>query len=68
MESELIEYELASLDVDWAALAETVRRKRFGPDLPADFQERAREARFLQGRGFRSEDIRKVLKGEIDDG
>jgi regulatory protein len=43
------------------------RRKRFGAELPGDMQERARQARFLQQRGFSMEDIRKALKGDIED-
>ena len=39
--------------IDWDAVAEEVRVKRFGPAQPADFKERARQARFLQYRGFR---------------
>ena len=39
-------------DVDWVEAARAARRKRFGPALPQDFKERARQARFLQYRGF----------------
>jgi len=38
-----------------------VRSKRFGDAMPEDFKERARQARFLQYRGFTSEQIREVL-------
>lgn len=63
----LAEQELESQAPDWAGTAERVRRKRFGPDIPEDFKERARQARFLQGRGFGMADIRRALKGDIDD-
>src|SRR5690606_24788049 len=43
---------LAGSDIDWAAEAAAVRRKRFGPNPPRDLKERARQARFLQYRGF----------------
>ena len=40
---------------DWAAQAEGARCKRFGGGVPREWKERARQARFLQMRGFGSE-------------
>ena len=37
---------------DWFELARLTRHKKFGPELPADYQERSRQLRFLQYRGF----------------
>ena len=51
---EVIREAIEAADVDWDAAAEAVRVKRFGPGVPADFKERARQARFLQYRGFRT--------------
>ncbi|MGH8403211.1 MAG: regulatory protein RecX [Gammaproteobacteria bacterium] len=51
----------------WVVNAEQVRRKRFGAALPRNYPERARQARFLQQRGFTAEQIRQVLKGDIDE-
>jgi len=48
-------------DSRWFERAAQVRSKRFGDALPEDFKERARQARFLQYRGFTSEQIREVL-------
>jgi regulatory protein len=62
-----IDAELAGADVDWLAQCEQVRRKKFGEALPDSAAERARQARFLMGRGFGSEHIRRVLKGDLDD-
>jgi len=58
---------LAAAAVDWVARCDAVRRKRFGAALPTVAAERARQARFLQGRGFTSEHIRRVLKGDIEE-
>lgn len=71
--------ELRSQGVDDATIAnalaqagdETERalavwRKKFG-SLPQDAQERAKQARFLAGRGFGSPTIRRVLQGTWDD-
>jgi len=46
--------------------ARAVWRKRFGRP-PGDLKERARQARFLQGRGFSAEVIRQVVGGEWED-
>lgn len=50
--------------VQWRELAEGARRKRFGAGLPRDLKERAREARFLEYRGFTAEQIRAVLDAD----
>ena len=61
------EQELEAQDPDWPSLAEAQRRKRFGAEIPADFSERARQARFLQGRGFGMTEIQRALKGDIEE-
>jgi regulatory protein len=55
---------------DFLALARSVRSRKFGPEIPKDRKERARQARFLQYRGFSTDHIRAVLEGdpEIDSG
>jgi regulatory protein len=58
---------LANMDVDWVEAAETVRRKRFGATVPADFKEQGRQARFLQYRGFTAEQARAVLRKVPDE-
>ncbi len=60
----IVERALADADVDWSELAEQVRRKRFGSRRPGDFRERARQARFLQYRGFAAEHLGAVLADE----
>jgi regulatory protein len=49
----------------WAVQAQQVRLRRFGAALPRDWAERARQARFLQYRGFSNEDIRLVLGTDV---
>jgi regulatory protein len=51
---------------DFLALARSVRARKFGPEIPTDRKERARQARFLQYRGFSTDHIRAVLDGEPD--
>ena len=57
---------LRAADVDWLAAIRAVRAKRFGPELPRDYVERARQARFLQYRGFDSAQIRAALEFDAD--
>ena len=57
----LIEQALAESECDWFELAARVRLKRFGSDVPRDFPERAKQSRFLQYRGFTSDQIRSAV-------
>ena len=63
----LIEAALAA-GPDWRALAGRVRRARFGPQLPSSWAQKARQARFLQYRGFSSDHIRAAAGTEPDTG
>jgi regulatory protein len=57
---------LRDADVDWLASARAARRKRFGAAPPSDFRERARQARFLEYRGFTGEQVRGALEVDGD--
>ena len=52
---------------DWVAIARDTRRRKFGEEVPADWAERARQARFLQYRGFSNDHIRSALGGSEAD-
>ncbi len=64
--AELVQTQVKDLP-DELARARTVWQKKFAA-VPVDVKEWAKQARFLQGRGFSSEIIRKVLKetGDMD--
>jgi regulatory protein len=47
--------------LDWFELCRAARRKRFGPALPSDWGDKARQARFLRMRGFTEEQIRAAI-------
>ncbi|WP_303901028.1 regulatory protein RecX [Thiohalomonas denitrificans] len=64
VEDGIIAGQLAEVDADWCALAAEVRRKRFGESIPEVFRERAKQMRFLQYRGFESEQIRAAVRGD----
>jgi len=61
----LIDAALAS-GPDWPALARRARTARFGPQPPASWADRARQARFLQYRGFSSDHIRAATGADAD--
>jgi regulatory protein len=63
--SELIAQALDS-GPDFAALCREARVRRFGAELPAEWKERARQARFLQYRGFSSDHIRSAFGPDFD--
>ena len=51
---------------EWRALAARERQHKFGSARPQSWAEKARQARFLQYRGFSADDIRSVLDADID--
>ena len=62
----MIEAVLEDVAEDWCALARQVRDKKFGPGLPRDFKEKARQMRFLQYRGFDSGQIQAAVSPHGD--
>ena len=57
---------LKSLEQSEVARARVVQAKRFA-ELPASIVERAKQARFLQSRGFSLDTIMAVLRGKAED-
>lgn len=56
-----IEQALEDLDVDWFELAEELRIKKFGDELPTDPKEKAKQIRYLQYRGHTMGIIMELL-------
>jgi regulatory protein len=67
IEPEVIGDALGAAGTDWFEAAREARRRKFGPSPPGDYRERAKQARFLQYRGFSSEQIRAALGPDEDD-
>ena len=57
IEKSLVERVMAAYETRWRGLAAEVRRKKFGDRESANYREWAKQARFLQQRGFTSEQI-----------
>lgn len=51
---------------DFSALCRQTRARRFGAELPQEWKERARQARFLQYRGFSADHIRSAFGPDFD--
>jgi len=65
IDGELLSSSLSMYDEDyWQQHIRQVREKRFGKELPQHYRERAKQVRFLQYRGFTTEQIRQVLNDE----
>jgi regulatory protein len=62
----VIQAEFAEAGCDWLQLAARVRIRKFGVPVPANSAERAKQARFLQYRGFTADQIRAALGSDTD--
>ena len=62
----LVDEVLEDAGEDWHALARDVRLKKFGRSMPAGYEEKARQMRFLQYRGFEPGQVRAAISA-IDD-
>lgn len=67
LNSGMIEEALTHASQDWFTLAEKVRVKKFGPGLPREFRDKARQMRFLQYRGFESAHIQAAVSPRGED-
>jgi regulatory protein len=63
-----IEEALRTAEVNWVQQAREVRRRKFGVATPRSLGERAKQARFLQYRGFDAEQLRAAFRDESGEG
>ena len=61
-----IDLALEEAGEDWYALARDVRLKKFGPDTPTEFRDKAKQMRFLQSRGFEPDQIQAAVSADIE--
>lgn len=62
-----IEQEFDNAGLDWGRLAAEVRQRKFGATRPRTLSERAKQARFLQYRGFSADHIRSAMNFDPGD-
>ena len=65
--ADLIDQAMRDYQGKWRELADTVRCRKFGESRPASYAEWAKQARFLQQRGFASEHITAMQPSAADD-
>ena len=59
--AEQIDQTFRQLNYDWVGMANAVREKRFGLEIPNDQTEKWQQIKFLQYRGFTQEQINQVF-------
>ncbi len=62
VDATLISECLYQAEFDWQQLAVETREKKFGVEIPRDYQKKAKQSRFLYSRGFTSEQISQLLR------
>ncbi len=60
--SELIQIQLEVYAFSWPELMKQQRIKKFGSEIPEDYKEKMKQARFLQNRGFSSESVMRLFR------
>lgn len=64
---DMIEHHLNIADNAWFTCAHKTWQKRFKGNMPSDFKTRAQQMRFLQYRGFTSEQINSIFHSDTED-
>ena len=62
IDRESIDLAMEETEVDWAARAAQMAERKFGHPLPTEWKEKAKVLRYLQSKGFKSEDIQSVFR------
>jgi regulatory protein len=62
----LIEQAVDAGSASWRERCAKIRRRRFADEPPKDWKERARQARFLQYRGFSADQVRAALGNDVE--
>jgi len=53
---------MAELEADWFEDMQRQRQKKFGNEIPVDYAEKMKQARFLQNRGFSPELVMRLFR------
>ncbi|WP_409074772.1 regulatory protein RecX [Pantoea sp. C3] len=57
-----IDIAMEETNIDWAECAAQLAERKFGLPLPKEWKEKAKVQRFLQSKGFLSEDIQSIFR------
>ena len=67
IDEQLVQLCMTGLAIDWMEMLSMVRQKKFRQAMPTGYNQQAKESRFLQYRGFTTEQIRHFYKNKKDD-
>jgi regulatory protein len=62
----MVEQAVDGTSAAWRERCQKLRRRRFSDEPPKEWKERARQARFLQYRGFTADQVRAALGNDIE--
>ncbi len=62
VDDRIVKQGLEQAEIDWVVYIRAVRNKKFGSTLPTNWDDKAKQMRYLQQRGFTHEQINKELK------
>jgi regulatory protein len=62
VDESLVDNFFSSLEVDWNSSMIQQRVKKFGNQIPNEYKEKMKQARFLQNRGFSPESVMRLFR------
>ncbi len=62
VDGELVNEHMLALSADWNGLLERQRLKKYGQEIPTDYSQKMKQARFLQNRGFSPESVMRLFR------
>lgn len=62
IDRDAIDVAMEETNIDWAECAAQLAERKFGLPLPKEWKEKAKVQRFLQSKGFLSEDIQSIFR------
>lgn len=62
VDEELVDTMLEHFDGEWQDLMQQQRVRKFGAEIPGDYAQKMKQARFLQNRGFSPEAVMRLFR------
>ena len=62
IDESLVDAILESMDEQWESMMRRQRERKYGEEIPADYAQRMKQARFLQNRGFSPESVMRLFR------
>jgi regulatory protein len=66
IDREAIDLAMEQTNIDWSDCAAQLAERKFGHPLPKEWKEKAKVLRYLQSKGFMSEDIQAIFRNFDD--